>query len=269
MQRAGAQCLVLGDVGVTGVTGGAPRCRPRGRAGAAAGNPKGRGRVRARAGHARHRVPLARAGRLRRRAARGWATTAHDPALSRAPCSSFARRCRQLCACLVQGRAWRSGLAWRRPGWHSSRLSDAWNCRGGAQSSTRKDSRGAHADALARAELEAVLPAPKPRSKTWLSTCFPLDSEDPAAAACGPGYHVRPAAGSRRPPAPAALLLRARAPRSRRPGASPHVLGASGVLPACGPVLSVGAYHTVHGMPEARAAERRARARARRRCTAM
>jgi len=42
-----------------------------------------------------------------------------------------------------------------------------------------------------RAELEAVLPAPKPRSATWLSTCYPLDTEDPAAAACGPEYHVQ------------------------------------------------------------------------------
>lgn len=39
-------------------------------------------------------------------------------------------------------------------------------------------------------ELAAVLAAPKPRSMTWLSTCYPLDSEDPAAALCGPEYHV-------------------------------------------------------------------------------
>ena len=37
-----------------------------------------------------------------------------------------------------------------------------------------------------------MLPAPKPRSKTWLSTCYALDTEDSAAALCGPEYHVRP-----------------------------------------------------------------------------
>ena len=42
------------------------------------------------------------------------------------------------------------------------------------------------------AELAAVLTAPKPRSKTWLSTCYPLDSVDAAAVLCGPEYHVRP-----------------------------------------------------------------------------
>ena len=37
-----------------------------------------------------------------------------------------------------------------------------------------------------------MLPKPKARSKTWLSTCYALDTEDPAAAQCGPEYHVRP-----------------------------------------------------------------------------
>ena len=40
-----------------------------------------------------------------------------------------------------------------------------------------------------------MLPEPKARSKTWLSTCYALDTEDPAAALCGPEYHVRPCPG--------------------------------------------------------------------------
>ena len=38
--------------------------------------------------------------------------------------------------------------------------------------------------------LGELIPEPKPRSKAWLSTSFPLDSADAAAAACGPDYHV-------------------------------------------------------------------------------
>ena len=40
------------------------------------------------------------------------------------------------------------------------------------------------------AELQKVMPEPKPRSKTWLSTCFPAGSEDEAAKTCGADYHV-------------------------------------------------------------------------------
>ena len=40
--------------------------------------------------------------------------------------------------------------------------------------------------------LGELIPEPKPRSKAWLSTSFPLDSDDSAAAACGPDYHVLP-----------------------------------------------------------------------------
>ena len=40
-----------------------------------------------------------------------------------------------------------------------------------------------------------MLAEPKARSKTWLSTCYALDTEDPAAALCGPEYHVRPCSG--------------------------------------------------------------------------
>jgi hypothetical protein len=40
-------------------------------------------------------------------------------------------------------------------------------------------------------ELETLLPNPKARSKTWLSTSYPLDSTDPQAGICGPEYHVR------------------------------------------------------------------------------
>lgn len=46
---------------------------------------------------------------------------------------------------------------------------------------------------LAYAVLGELVPEPKPRSKAWLSTSFPLDSADPAAAVCGPDYHVPPA----------------------------------------------------------------------------
>ena len=38
--------------------------------------------------------------------------------------------------------------------------------------------------------LGELIPEPKPHSKAWLSTSFPLDSADPAAAVCGPDYHV-------------------------------------------------------------------------------
>lgn len=40
------------------------------------------------------------------------------------------------------------------------------------------------------AVLGELIPEPKPRSKAWLSTSFPLDSDAAAAAACGPDYHV-------------------------------------------------------------------------------
>ena len=38
--------------------------------------------------------------------------------------------------------------------------------------------------------LGELIPEPKPRSKAWLSTSFPLDCGYAAAAACGPDYHV-------------------------------------------------------------------------------
>lgn len=40
-------------------------------------------------------------------------------------------------------------------------------------------------------ELEKVIPSPQPRSKTWLSTCYPLDTEEPGAELCGVDYQVR------------------------------------------------------------------------------
>ena len=40
--------------------------------------------------------------------------------------------------------------------------------------------------------LGELIPEPKPRSKAWLSTSFPMDSDAAAAAACGPDYHVLP-----------------------------------------------------------------------------
>ena len=43
---------------------------------------------------------------------------------------------------------------------------------------------------MLRAELQKVMPEAKPRSKTWLSTCFPAGSEDEAARTCGADYHV-------------------------------------------------------------------------------
>ena len=46
-------------------------------------------------------------------------------------------------------------------------------------------------DKLRRA-LSAVVPHPKERSKRWLSTCFPLDSDEAGSRTCGPDYHVRP-----------------------------------------------------------------------------
>ena len=51
------------------------------------------------------------------------------------------------------------------------------------------------ADKLRRV-LHAVVPSPKERSGRWLSTSFPLDSEDAGAKTCGPDYHVRPAAAA-------------------------------------------------------------------------
>ena len=41
------------------------------------------------------------------------------------------------------------------------------------------------------AELEQVIPCPRPRSSTWLSTCYPLDAEEPGAELCGVDYQVR------------------------------------------------------------------------------
>ena len=40
--------------------------------------------------------------------------------------------------------------------------------------------------------LSGVVPHPKQRSKRWLSTCYPLDSEEGGSRTCGPDYHVRP-----------------------------------------------------------------------------
>lgn len=55
-----------------------------------------------------------------------------------------------------------------------------------------KAQRLAHLPACALAAvLSELIPEPKQRSKAWLSTSFPLDSEGAAAAACGPDYHVR------------------------------------------------------------------------------
>jgi len=123
----------------------------------------------------------------------------------------------------------------------------------------QQDSRGTDLDIFLRAELEAVLPAPKPRSKTWLSTCFPLDSEDPAAAVCGPGYHVRPAARTRR--SSGAVLVCS----SAAPAAAWGSIACPGG--ACRAArlrtwVSVGEYQAVHGMPGKCVAGRRARARA-------
>ncbi len=39
--------------------------------------------------------------------------------------------------------------------------------------------------------LSELIPEPKPRSKAWLSTSFPLECADAGAATCGPDYHVR------------------------------------------------------------------------------
>ena len=40
--------------------------------------------------------------------------------------------------------------------------------------------------------LSGVVPHPKQRSKRWLSTCYPLDTEEGGSKTCGPNYHVRP-----------------------------------------------------------------------------
>ena len=37
-----------------------------------------------------------------------------------------------------------------------------------------------------RRVLNAVVPNPKERSKRWLSTCFPLDSDEAGSRTCGP-----------------------------------------------------------------------------------
>lgn len=41
-----------------------------------------------------------------------------------------------------------------------------------------------------RRVLTAVVGAPKERSAKWLSTCYPLNSEEPGSKLCGPDYHV-------------------------------------------------------------------------------
>lgn len=47
-------------------------------------------------------------------------------------------------------------------------------------------------DLVLSADLEAVVPEPKPRSATWLTSTFPTGSEDPEAALCSGGYQVPP-----------------------------------------------------------------------------
>ncbi|CAL8464659.1 g4194 [Coccomyxa elongata] len=42
-----------------------------------------------------------------------------------------------------------------------------------------------------RRVLTAVVGAPKERSAKWLSTCYPLNSEEPGSKLCGPDYHVQ------------------------------------------------------------------------------
>ena len=42
------------------------------------------------------------------------------------------------------------------------------------------------------ADLETIIPEPKPRSKTWLSTCYALDDGSADAGMCGIGYQVSP-----------------------------------------------------------------------------
>ncbi len=49
------------------------------------------------------------------------------------------------------------------------------------------------------ADLEKIIPEPKPRSKTWLSTCYALDDGSADADMCGVGYQVSPPSSSIRP----------------------------------------------------------------------
>ena len=51
---------------------------------------------------------------------------------------------------------------------------------------------GSHsAFVLSCAALEEVVPAPKPRSPTWLTSTFPEDSADADAQLCSAGYQAR------------------------------------------------------------------------------
>lgn len=43
-----------------------------------------------------------------------------------------------------------------------------------------------------RRVLTAVVPQPKERSAKWLSTSYPLNSEEVGSKLCGPDYHVSP-----------------------------------------------------------------------------
>ena len=42
------------------------------------------------------------------------------------------------------------------------------------------------------ADLETIITEAKPRSKTWLSTCYALDDGCADAGMCGVGYQVSP-----------------------------------------------------------------------------
>lgn len=45
-------------------------------------------------------------------------------------------------------------------------------------------------DLALNTDLEEVLPEPKARKETWLTSTFPTGSEEPEAALCSAGYQV-------------------------------------------------------------------------------
>ena len=52
--------------------------------------------------------------------------------------------------------------------------------------------KGAEGSLSESADLETIIFEPKPRSKTWLSTYYALDSDSADAGMCGVGYQVSP-----------------------------------------------------------------------------
>ena len=59
-----------------------------------------------------------------------------------------------------------------------------------------KCGKGAEGSLSLCTDLEKIIPEPKARSKTWLSSCYALDDGSADAGMCGVGYQVSPPSSS-------------------------------------------------------------------------